>query len=165
MLVRIERLNYPLQSKKAATDALWRAAGCLGKDACEILVTKLHENPINIEIPQRNFSMDRVAEFTQLFDFSIVNVRDDMSSDDTTEVVSESSTLKLYTVTIRIAFNSLTPGRIYTSLILASDEAIAQDQVFFALDLEPDEAIYDISVVEIEGPFHDGQVLTLNSKK
>lgn len=161
MLVRIERLKYPHKYKEAG-EALWRAISTVGHNVTDVLISDLKKQPIVVDISSRKFSLDRVAEFTKLFDFSIVDVADGALAE---PVPTESGTLKLYTVTVKVAFTARNPVNIHTSLILASDKDVAQDKVLTALDLEPDEAIYGISVVEIEGPFYDGQVLTLNSKK
>lgn len=160
MLVRIERLNYPLKSKEAS-HVLWRAMGSVGHYVTDDLVFELRKQSIVVEISSRNFSLDRVAEFTKLFDFSIVDGNDVPSEPEATE----SEKLKLYTVTVKVAFTAHKLVNIYTSLVLAIAASVAQDKVLTALDLDTNDAIYDINVVEIEGPFYDGQVLTLNLKK
>ena len=163
MLIKLERLNYPVHAK-ASIDALWRALGTMGKRDVEEIIIDLKRSHVLVEISSRNFTTDRAAEFSKLFDFSIIETNPN-SVKTFPARVAKPGTLKLYTVTVKVAFTARKPVSIHNSLVLASDDQVAQHQTLLALDLAPDEAIYDITVVEVKGPFRDGQVLTLNSKK
>lgn len=176
MLVKITRLNDPIIVTKhwpngtlprAPIMALWSAMGVVSKVVAEQIIRDLYNRPQFVEIARKNFVSDKFVEFGKYFDFSIEDFDDDSDGitvyDDEPDS-AESKLLKLYSVTVPVRFTGKKPIHKYTSLVLASNEGIAEKQVIRALGFRDVDFQPPVQVLEIEEPFSDGQVLTLNSQ-
>lgn len=166
MLVKITRLNDPIIVTKhwphgdlptESIVVLWSAIGTVGKNVAEQIIRDLYDKPQYVEIPRKNFASDKFVEFGKHFDFSIEDFDDDRAE--------STEPLKLYTVTVPIKFTGRRPINKYTSLVLASDEKIAEERVINNLALDSSDYDGPVQVLEIGKPFYNGQILTLNSQK
>ena len=175
MLVKIIMLNDSIIVTKhwpggklpaRAIEVLWSAMGCVGKNVAEQIIRDLYERPQFVEVPRKNFVSDKFVEFGKYFDFSIEDFDDDPDGITIYDPEGDHSAklLKLYTVTVPVKFTGKKPIHKYTALVLASAEEIAEKQVLHALGFGPGDYVDAVQVLEIEEPFHDGDVLTLNSQ-
>lgn len=171
MLVKITRLNHEItvtkhwpngDLPKEPINALWTAVGTIGHDVAEQVIRDIYDKPQYVEIPLKNFSADKLCEFAKHFDFSVEDVGDTKAKNGD---LSTEAKLKLYTVTVNVRFTARKPVKQYTALVLSACRAVAETQVLNALDLGAEERTGAIVVEEMEGPFVNGQILTLNSHR